>query len=69
MKTYTCKSFTGHYPVGSAAVVSADSPEAAAELLNTALRNAGLPGDARVADLIPFPIDPENVRVLVDGDY
>lgn len=69
MKTYTCNKFTGHYPVGSAAVVRADSPESAVEILNATLRDAGLPGDAKMEDLVPFPAKGEMVRILVDGNY
>jgi len=70
MTIYTCNQFTGHYPVGAAAIVSANTPKEAADLLNVALIKQGLPGDAEATDMIPFPDHhTEVVRVLVDGSY
>lgn len=70
MNTYTCKKFTGHYPVGSAAVVRHESREEAARLLNDALKREGLPGDAKPEDMIPLAPDPiPTVRILNDGNY
>ena len=71
MKTWTCRTFTGHWPVGSAAVVYAETQTAAAELLNDVLKEHGLAGDAKPEDMQAFPSDgrcPE-VRVLCDGNY
>lgn len=70
MKTYTCNNFTGHYPVGSAAIVRAKDAVEAADKLNAALKDAGLEGDAEVKDMLAFPIGPtDDVRILVDGNY
>lgn len=70
MKTYTCRDFTGHWPVGAAAVVRADNEEEAAAVLNRELREVhGLAGDAEPANMILFPHPKERVRVLVDGNY
>ena len=70
MKTFTCNSFTGHYPVGAAAVVFAKDAIEAANKLNTELREAGLPGDAEAKDMQVFPSERnEDVRILVDGNY
>ena len=63
---YTCTTFTGYYPVGSAAVVRANSPEEAAELLNKELIFFGLQGDVKAEDMIIFNDD---VKILNDGDY
>lgn len=68
MKTYTNTSFTGHWPVGAAAVVLADNAAEAAELLNTELRSRGLPGDATAGEM--EPLDRKvRVTILNDGEY
>ena len=68
MKTYTNKSFTGHWPVGTAAVVRAINAEEAATILNEELVRLGLPGDATAGDMMPL-LRKERVRILCDGDY
>lgn len=65
---YTCKDFSGFYPVGSAAVVSASSAQEAADKLNEALRKIGLEGDAVAVSMLPFTKQ-DGVRILVDGNY
>ena len=65
---YTCTTFTGHYPVGTAAVIAAPSQEVAAEMLNSELQLRGLPGDAKPEDMILYPVD-DNCRILTDGNY
>lgn len=69
MNVYTCTQFTGHWPVGSAAVVVADSPEKAAQLLNAKLREEGLKGDAAPFEMKAVPITAGFVDVLCNGDY
>lgn len=69
MKTYTNNKFTGHYPVGTAAIVRASSPEEAALFLNGTLKQAGLDGDAKAEDMVEWPAKREVVRILVDGNY
>lgn len=70
MKIYTCTTFTGHRPVGSAAVVIAEDAQDAADSLNVKLKAAGLKGDATAEKMIEFPADPrESIRILCDGDY
>ena len=67
---YTCTKFTGHWPVGAAAVVTAASQEKAAWILNSELQLRGLKGDAKPEDMMPYPAgDPCECRILVDGDY
>lgn len=66
---FTCRDFTGHYPVGVAAVVEASDEIEAAVLLNMELRERGLNGDAAPVNMIPFPFPKERVRVIADGDY
>lgn len=67
MKIWTCKRFTGYWPVGTAAVVHAEDEVTAAEILNQELRLQKLPGDAKAEDMIEFSKD--KVRILCDGNY
>ncbi len=69
MTVFTCRDFTGHYPVGAGAVVFCHTAEEAAELLNAELRKQGLKGDAQAVNMIEFPHPGENVRILVNEDY
>ena len=69
MKIFSCKTFTGVWPVGTAALTKADTPEIAAEQLNAVLRELGLPGDAKPEDMIEFPQAAETTRILCDGNY
>lgn len=70
MKAFTCTKFTGHYPVGVAAVVIAEDQEDAADMLNSKLISYHLVGDAKPEDMIQFPANEmESVRVLCDGEY
>lgn len=66
---YTNDQFKGHYPTGTAAVVRANSPQEAADMLNVVLREQhNLSGDAKPEDMIEFT-DNTIVRILNDGDY
>ena len=67
-KIYTNNNFIDHWPVGTAAVVRASSPEEAAEILNAKIREMGLPRGIEAKDMILFD-HAESVRVLCDGDY
>jgi hypothetical protein len=76
MKVFTCTCFTGHWPVGTAAVVIADNQNDAALLLNGSLIKNGLPGDAEPEDIIELCeahiVDSRQVgavRILCNGDY
>lgn len=69
MPVYTNNEFIGRWPVGSAAVVTADNPERAAELLAAELTRIGLRQTVKVADMKPFESTQESVAILCDGDY
>ena len=71
MKVWTCNNFRGHWPVGTAAVVAADSIERACDVLSEMLAEEGLPQEIKPEQLQECPV-PEvgfGVRILNDGDY
>lgn len=70
MAVYSCTTFQGRWPVGTAAIVRAKSKEEAAHKMNCALAEANL--------LQNEPVTPEqmykfkksqDVDILRDGDY
>lgn len=69
MNTYTCTSFTGHFPVGTAAVVVARSRIEAAHALEKALATQGLPQTIDPKTMLIVDPHHQNVRVLLDGNY
>lgn len=70
LHTYYCTEFTGHYPVGAAALVHAASQEEAASLLNAVLQNEHkLPGDAQPEDMKMYEPESRDVTILLDGNY
>lgn len=69
MKVWTTTDFAGHYPVGVAAVVCADTAMQAAELLNVQLRARGLAGDATAEGMQRFVTSKPGCEILSDGDY
>lgn len=68
---WTNNTFSGHYPVGSAAVVSAKTAEEAAERLNNHLALIGLPQQEPVTpeQMVKFSQTDGNLVVLWDGNY
>jgi len=69
MKVWVNTSFEGHYPVGTAAVVVANSAEEAASLLNAELLYRGLEATAEAEDFERVPTSKPYVNILLDGDY
>lgn len=69
MPVYTNTYFRGHWPVGTAAVVTANSPERAAKLLETELDRIGLGQPVEPEEMILFESNQESVAILRDGDY
>lgn len=78
MKVFTSTSFKGLYPVGTAAVIVAESKEQALELLVKQLQATGLyseePFNRRndrltVDNLVEVPLDKPSVDILNNGDY
>lgn len=73
MKVFTCVSFKGHYPVGTAAVIVANDAEDAAMLLCGNLAAIGLiQPDGRwptADDMVEVNTSKVGVQVLNDGNY
>lgn len=70
MRVYTCTDFTGHYPVGTAAVVIAPNRKRAVELLEKELKNIGLEQKVNPLSLIVLSIRAgKTCIVLRNGDY
>lgn len=76
MRAWTCTDFEGHWPVGCAAVVVAESEAVALHWLVKELKNCGLTGLASDGseltnnNLKPLPIHGGRLcRVLNDGNY
>ena len=70
MAIYSCTSFRGRWPVGTAAIVRAKSQEEAAHKMNSALAEADLPQDEPVLpeNMIKFKKS-QDVDILMNGDY
>jgi len=66
MKVWTCNTFWGHWPVGTAAVVIAETEADARALLDAEIRRGGLRGLRADDVLVPLS---SGARVLRDGDY
>lgn len=66
---FVCTGFTGHWPIGTAAVVVALTSEEAADLLNKELIHRGLIGDATPDAMAEISIFTKRAFVLNDGNY
>lgn len=71
MKVWTCNKFTGYWPVGTAAVMYAETQLSAWKVLNDQLKDNGLAADAKLEDILEFWTDGKypKVRILSDGAY
>lgn len=69
MKVYTCTAFTGHYPVGTAAVIIAVSRIEAHKMLVKELEKYGLAQDVKEADIEQVSLGRASVYILRDGNY
>lgn len=69
LKVYTCDSFTGHYPVGTAAVIVAMNERDASAFLNLALMQQGLPSDVQSEQMTEVDISMQQAIILNNGDY
>ncbi len=72
MQVFTCNNFSGHYPVGtSAVIVAADAAQAKAMLLEK-LAATGLPqgpADAANIEIVRVATRTASVTILQDGNY
>ena len=66
---YVCTTFTGCYPVGTSAVISASSPEEAAKRLSERLADIGLKQEIKPSQIKVFDSLNDPVIILNDGDY
>ena len=69
MKVWANTAFIGHYPVGTAAIVVADTAIQAQEMLNAALMERGLQPSAKAKDFTRVPTGKPLVQILHDGNY
>ena len=68
MKIWTNNKFKGFWPVGTAAVVIADTATEAADYLSMFLQDKGLE-NAKVSDMEEMPFLDGQVNILCDGNY
>lgn len=68
MKIWTNNSFKGFYPVGTAAVIVAESKKKAVNYLDKALKEIGLEKSCP-DDMKELLIVEGNVQILHDGNY
>lgn len=69
MNVWANTEFTGHYPVGTASIVVAETQDQAAALLNAALVERGLKETARPEQFSRIATNTPVAVVLNDGDY
>lgn len=74
MKIFTCNNFIGHYPVGTAAVMSAENEEQARAILATELERVGLlkynnPANWEIVEFPTIALLTPTCLILRDGDY
>lgn len=63
------KTFEGHYPTGTSAVVCAPSPEEAAMILQKALKEHGLSQIVLAKNMVKFTLVPGNCMIINDWNY
>lgn len=69
MNVYTCTDFSGHWPVGTAAVIVAPDIKAARAKLHEALKANGLVQDVATCTLRKLDTTQADCIILNDGDY
>ena len=68
IKIWTNNKFEGHWPVGTAAVVIAETANDAATYLNDFLAEQGLP-DTKGSDFVEMDFKDGQVSILCNGEY
>lgn len=69
MKLWYNINFKGFWPVGTAAIVKAETPEKAAELLNEELEKSLLEPSAEAKYFKELDMKDNSVLILLDGNY
>ena len=69
MKVYMNNTFSGHYPVGSAAVVVAENKQSAAAMLSEILTRNGLSQEVTPSSMMEVDLNKPNTYLLADGEY
>ena len=69
LKAWTNNKFAGHWPVGTAAVVIAETDFEAASYLQDALKEHGLPQKVDPKEMTALILERGASRILCDGDY
>lgn len=69
MKVFTSTDFEGFWPVGTAAVIIAESEEDALEALMLKLKEIGLSRQERMPTVQRLPANKRRVVILDDGNY
>jgi len=68
MKIWTNNQFEGHYPVGTAAIVIAESKIKAKKYLDAQLKKEGLP-ECEAEDFEELKSEDGTIRILCNGEY
>jgi len=69
MNIYTCNSFSGQYPVGTSAVIVAESVDDAKKRLENELKRIGLEQKINPEQIKVVETDLPDVIILNDGNY
>ena len=68
MNVWICDDFEGYWPVGTAAVIAAETEDEALALLDAELKEHGLPQSASVT-VYRFSQDKPQAYIIRDGNY
>ncbi len=69
MNVYINAKFDSCWPIGSAAVVVANTKREALKLLNIELRKCGLPETNVLNEFVRLKIDKPQAKIIIDDDY
>jgi len=69
MKVYMNNTFSGYYPVGSAAVVVAENRQSAAALLSEILKRVDLSQEVAPESMMEVDLNKTNAYLLAVGEY
>lgn len=69
MNVFYCTTFSGYWPVGTAAIVAAPNADEAADLLMFELLKHRLGQTITPQDMKPFNVEYAGALILRDGDY